>query len=149
MTEQSNTLTKDMINGKSIRYNADVIARYKGNYIVIIKRLKAPLGLALPGGGQECGEKLSAAAKREFKEETGLDFTMTGVAETITNHDPRQDRHSISTVFYGFASGKPQNEEGKTEVLLLTYQEIMDRSREFVFDHDLVLKRYFANLFKS
>ena len=41
--------------------------------IVLIKRKYPPLGLALPGGFVEIGEKVENACLREMKEEISLD----------------------------------------------------------------------------
>ncbi|MEM0374058.1 MAG: NUDIX hydrolase [Sulfolobaceae archaeon] len=52
-----------------------VLIEHEGKYL-LIKRLKPPSAghWAVPGGKVEYGERLEDAAKREIKEETGLDI---------------------------------------------------------------------------
>ena len=115
MQNITRTVPSSFINGKPIRYTADMIAQLASdpNIFVLIQRLEDPVGLAIAGGGKEDNETLVKTALREFKEETGMVYVPNGVLGTYTNHDPRPDRHSISTVFYGRAHGTPKNEEGR------------------------------------
>lgn len=128
----------------SIVYCADVIARYgdsKGP-LILVERLGSVPGLSLPGGKQEPGETLSETACRELFEETGLMLTITDVLETRA--EPKRDPRGrfVSTVFLGTANGTVQNEDGKTRVCLLSEKEIVQREREFSFDHFSVLTNY-------
>jgi len=113
---------------------ADMIALYKGK-LVLVNRLKIPKGLALPGGRLEANESLEDCAVREFKEETGLDFTIKCQLGTYSdpNRDPRGQK--VSTVFTGEALGKIKNEKGKTKVILLDLEDIKKNKKRFVFDH--------------
>ena len=86
----------------------DVIIEVEGGGIVLIERRNAPHGWAIPGGFVDEGEPLWAAARREAKEETGLDVELTEQFHTYS--DPRRDprRHTVATVFLGRAAGAPQ-----------------------------------------
>ena len=128
---------------RKIIYCADTIAIQNGR-IVIIERLSSIRGLALPGGKQEPNEMLSDTATREFTEETGMQFTALGVLGTYAEDDRDPRGHYVSTVFTGTALGMPRDEPGKTHVLLLTKAEILEREREFVFDHFLALQNFFS-----
>ena len=60
--------------------------------IVFIKRKYPPLGLALPGGFVEIGEKVEDACVREMKEEISLDVeiqALLGVCLLYTSPSPR------------------------------------------------------------
>lgn len=146
-----NKVPFNQINGREIRYCADVIAHMdsKSGPLVLIQRISDPVGIAIPGGGQDKGERLDYTATREFKEKTGLSLSLNGVLGTYTNHDPRKDRHSISTVFCGIARGEIKNEPGKTLVKLYTKSELMtimarqNTNSPFVFHHDHMLLDYF------
>ena len=69
------------------------------NGIILIQRGVEPKGLAAVGGFVEVGEQIEDAAKREFKEETGLDIIDLHQVRTFSepHNDPR--RPSMSTVF--------------------------------------------------
>ena len=128
---------------KPIIICADIIAYY-GGQLVLIERLGAKSGIALPGGKQERAENLSSAAIREFREETGLVLKIENVLGTYAekNRDPRG--RFISTVFIGTASGIPKDESGKTHVIMMDQQEILARQEMFLFDHFKILMDYFA-----
>ncbi len=130
-----------MNNSEKIIYCADVIARY-GNRIVIVERLSKVPGLALPGGKQGPGETLSQTAKREMKEEVGLDLIIEEVLGTRAEkgRDPRG--HYVSTIFLGTARGTPRDEPGKTKVLFLDPKDFQKERSRFVFDHADILAEY-------
>jgi len=54
--------------------------------IVLIKRKYPPLGLALPGGFVEIGEKVENACLREMKEEISLDVEIRALLRSWRDH---------------------------------------------------------------
>jgi ADP-ribose pyrophosphatase YjhB (NUDIX family) len=120
---------------------ADVIAFHEGK-LVLIERLSNPLGLALPGGRLDPGESLEQCAIREYKEETGLNLNLKGQFKTYSdpNRDPRGQK--VSTVFYGFATGKIKNEVSKTRVVLYDLTQLDSAREKFVFDHYLIIQDF-------
>ena len=135
---------------EKIIYTADAIAIHEETKLfVVVERLGKVKGLALPGGKQDLGELLSTTIKREFFEETNMEFVSHEVLGTYAeaNRDPRGDY--VSTVFIGIAKGIPKDEAYKTKVLLLTQNELIERQYEFVFDHSKIISDYLALLNQS
>lgn len=130
---------------EKIVYCVDVIARHRGK-IVLLERLSSIPGLALPGGKVEEGEIFSDAARREFKEETGLRLE---VEETLgvraePGRDPRG--HYVTTIFSGIAYGTIRNEDRKTRVLLVDPSEVMNWRENFILDHADILESYLPSV---
>src|SRR6187549_3761660 len=79
-----------------------------GEGIVLVRRRHPPHGWALPGGFVDPGESVAQAARREAKEETGLDVELTELLGVYS--DPKRDPRGLftaSTVFIGRAGGRP------------------------------------------
>ncbi|NPU82849.1 MAG: NUDIX hydrolase [Syntrophaceae bacterium] len=107
--------------------------------IVLIRRKNPPPGWALPGGFVDYGESLEEAAVREAREETGLDVTLLRQLHTYSrpDRDPRQ--HTITTVFVGRSSGKPEAGDDAGEIGIFT----RDTLPALAFDHGEILADYF------
>ena len=93
----------------------DVIIEFEDGRIVLIRRANPPPGWALPGGFVDYGETLEQAARREAKEETGLDVTL--VEQLQAYSDPARDprHHTLSVVFLARARGEPVGADDATE----------------------------------
>jgi 8-oxo-dGTP diphosphatase len=115
----------------------DVIIELDGGRIVVIERKHEPLGWALPGGFVDEGETLAAAARREAKEETGLDVEITELFHCYSDpaRDPRQ--HTVSTVFLGRARGEPAGGDDAANAIAVDPEAIPGK---LVFDHPTILE---------
>lgn len=110
----------------------DVIIEVDGS-IVWIQRDNEPLGWALPGGFVDRGESVERAARREAREETGLDVELSELLYVYSrpDRDPRQ--HNMSVVFTATAAGTPTGGDDARSASLF---EIDAPPSEVVFDHD-------------
>ena len=117
----------------------DVILERDGK-VVLIRRKNPPPGWALPGGFVDRGETLAAAARREAKEETGLDVELLELFHCYS--DPRRDprQHTVSTVFLGRSDGTPSAGDDAGELDLFP----LDALPELAFDHRTILDDYRA-----
>lgn len=78
-----------------------------GRPVVLIERVHPPLGFALPGGFVEIGETVEEAARREAREETGLEIRLGELLGVYSDpaRDPRG--HTVAVVFVASARGDP------------------------------------------
>jgi len=107
--------------------------------IVLIERKNPPPGWALPGGFVDYGESFETAARREAREETGLD--LISLVQFRTYSDPGRDSrmHTASTVFIGTASGKPEGADDALRAELFN----KDNLPPLAFDHARILADYY------
>ncbi len=82
------------------------IAVFKNRRVLLVKRGRAPFaGLwSLPGGKLEGDETPREAARRELKEETGIEAEVDGVVDTVRVAAGEGTIYRL-TVFYGRATG--------------------------------------------
>ncbi len=120
----------------------DIIIRI-GNDIVLIERRNPPFGWALPGGFVDYGESLETAARREAREETGLDITDLEQFRAYSDplRDPRQ--HTISVVFTANASSPPVAGDDAADARIFPLDNL---PAPLCFDHATILADYLASL---
>lgn len=109
--------------------------------IVLIERLNPPPGWALPGGFVDYGESVETAARREAKEETGLEVTLIEQFQVYSDpqRDPRQ--HTLSVVFLATAIGEPQAGDDAKHLQMF---DLWQMPTNLCFDHDRILREYRA-----
>jgi 8-oxo-dGTP diphosphatase len=106
MTEPRSTTDQDLA---PVRDGAS-IAVFKDRKVLLVKRARPPFaGLwSLPGGKTEAQEAPREAARRELKEETGIEADVEGVVDLIKIPGDEQDDCGTTyrlTVFYGRPTG--------------------------------------------
>jgi len=116
----------------------DIIIELDGG-IVLIERENTPRGWALPGGFVDEGECLAAAARREAREETSLEVTLTEqfFCYSAPDRDPRQ--HTVSVVYLATASGTPAAADDARRVQIYSTDALPS---PLCFDHGQILQDY-------
>jgi 8-oxo-dGTP diphosphatase len=111
-----------------------------GRPIVLIERRGPPPGFALPGGFVDIGETVEDAARREMREETGLDVRLMRLLGVYSDpaRDPRG--HTVSIVFVGTATGVPRAGDDASSVLVTDAAS----TPALAFDHGRILGDYLA-----
>ncbi|MCD6477529.1 MAG: NUDIX hydrolase [Candidatus Aenigmarchaeota archaeon] len=122
----------------------DVIIEKDGEILLIKRGSKTFHGkLALPGGHVEYGETVEDAAKREVKEETGLNIEIKKLFNVYS--DPKRDPrgHVVSIVFVGeIKSGKTKASSDAADVKFYKIEDIMNRKNDLAFDHYKIIMDY-------
>ena len=79
-----------------------------GEGIVLIRRENPPYQgfYALPGGFVELGETVEEAARREAKEETGLDITLLKLVGVYSKPDRDPRGHVVSISYLAWGKGE-------------------------------------------
>jgi 8-oxo-dGTP diphosphatase len=118
------------------------LADRPGRPIVLVKRRFPPAGHSLPGGFVDVGETVEEAARREAREETGLDITLGALLGVYSDpsRDPRG--HTVSLVYVATATGEPVAGDDAASVLIVKPGE----APPLVFDHGLILGDYLSRL---
>ena len=82
------------------------IAVLSQNKVLLVRRMRAPSAgsWSLPGGKIEGGESPREAARRELKEETGIEADVEGVLDGSRSRLPAIRTYRL-TVFYGRLTG--------------------------------------------
>jgi 8-oxo-dGTP diphosphatase len=121
------------------RPTVDIIIEVSPGEVVLIERLNPPYGWALPGGFVEYGETLEQAARREAKEEVGVD--LEALQQFHTYSEPERDPrgHTISTVFIAKASGELKAGSDAKRLKIFSLTQLPEK---LAFDHKQILKDY-------
>lgn len=111
-----------------------------GRPVVLIRRGHPPPGHALPGGFVDIGETVEHAAKREAREETGLDVCLGELLGVYSDpaRDPRG--HTVTIVYVATASGEPVAGDDAAGILVTD----PEAAPPLAFDHGRILGDYLA-----
>ena len=112
-----------------------------GGGIVLIQRRNPPFGWAIPGGFVDYGETVEQAARREAREETGLELEDLRLFAVYS--DPKRDArvHTISTVFTARGIGAPRAGDDAADIGVFTKDHL---PADLAFDHPQILAEYFG-----
>jgi len=128
----------------------DIIIEYDSGQkegIVLITRKNKPYGLAIPGGFAEVGISLGANARKEAREETGLDVLIEDedhpfCVRSDPKRDPRGHMMSVCYVAKGYGELKA-GDDAKTAKLYSLPEVYALMGRDvFAFDHEKILEQY-------
>jgi len=122
----------------------DVLIYHAGRGIVLVERRNPPPGWALPGGFIDYGETCEAAARREAKEETGLDVVLTGLLGVYSDpaRDPRG--HTMSVVYTAQAQNPEDIMAGDDAAKAAFFT--LDALPPLAFDHGKIVQDFVAGL---
>jgi 8-oxo-dGTP diphosphatase len=118
----------------------DVIIEIGERAIVLVERRFEPHGWALPGGFIDEGERAEVTARREAREESGLEVELLELFNVYS--DPRRDprRHTLSVVYIGRASGEPRGGDDAARAAVFREDSLPS---PLAFDHAQILAEYF------
>jgi UDPglucose 6-dehydrogenase len=119
----------------------NVIIENKGKILLIKRRLHPFKDLwSLPGGYVEYGETIENAARREIKEECGLNIQLSRIVGVYSNPKRHPWKHVIATCYTAKIIGgkiKTESREGKAK-----FFELKSIPKQLAFDHTKMIKDY-------
>jgi len=121
------------------RATVDVIVEVGGG-IALTRRRTPPPGWAIPGGFIDDGERAEDAARREMREELGVDVELVTLLGVYSDpaRDPRG--HTISTVYVGRANDRPRAGDDAADAGVFRRDTL---PTPLAFDHARILEDYF------
>lgn len=99
-----------------------VVIRKESRYLLIEELREGGIFLNIPAGHVDPHETPMEAAKREAKEESGLDVRLTGLRAMLSN-TWKQGTHSVYWIFDGESVGGEERAEAGSKIVWLTLEE--------------------------
>ena len=102
----------------------------KGDDILLIRRGTPPRQgeWSLPGGRIEPGERLTEAALRELREETGVEAELIGLIDVVDGLFPEAGRHYVLIDYAAiWTGGEPVAGDDAAEATFFPLQEALQR----------------------
>jgi 8-oxo-dGTP diphosphatase len=125
----------------------DIVIHVAGAGIVLVERKHPPHGWALPGGFVDHGETCEAAARREAREETGLEVVLTGLVGVYSDPARDQRMHTISVVYAAQAVDIARLKGGDDAAKAALFP--LDALPKLAFDHAKIVQDFMAGLPRS
>jgi ADP-ribose pyrophosphatase YjhB (NUDIX family) len=128
---------------------SDVIIQHKGKILLIKRGIEPYKGMpCLPGGRHKEDERIEETAKREVKEETGLDVELKEILGVYSDpsRDPRA--HTLSVVFIA-DSNTDQAKAGDDAASFEWIEPEKIELDKLAFDHGKIIKNYIQWLDKK
>lgn len=117
----------------------DVIVERVDGRIVLIERANPPLGWALPGGFIDAGESAEDAARREIREECGIDVLLTDLLGVYSRPDRDPRFPTLSVVYVGRSRDALRAGDDAKNAREFSLTEL---PADLAFDHAAILRDY-------
>ncbi|WP_273846381.1 NUDIX hydrolase [Rubrobacter calidifluminis] len=121
------------------KLTVDVVIPDRDGRVVLIRRANEPFRgrWALPGGFVDVGETVEQAARREVREETGLEVELERLVGVYSEpaRDPRGHNVSVAFLAHPVGDAGPRGSDDASEALLLDPAVV-----ELAFDHDRIIR---------
>lgn len=108
-----------------------------GEKILMVERRDGN-GWGLPGGHIKLGETAEDAARREVKEETGLDFEILKILGTLSGKRPGVWLHAVDIVYEGRVTGGNLRGSGEGHA---RWVKLADVREQVAFDYLKILEK--------